>query len=88
VPGELDKCITVIDIEQVKMSDVAGESLDFVRKSVAIANQHYPERAHVIFLVNVPSWFSFVWRLVKPLVHEVRSCLPYLCRHFLNPGQI
>lgn len=44
VPGELDKCITVIDIEQVKMSDMAGDALDFVRKSVGIANQHYPER--------------------------------------------
>eukprot|EP00602_Paraphysomonas_sp_CaronLab_P003563 CAMPEP_0185027420 /NCGR_PEP_ID=MMETSP1103-20130426/12453_1 /TAXON_ID=36769 /ORGANISM="Paraphysomonas bandaiensis, Strain Caron Lab Isolate" /LENGTH=627 /DNA_ID=CAMNT_0027561407 /DNA_START=472 /DNA_END=2352 /DNA_ORIENTATION=- len=70
VTGELEKCITVIDIEKVGMGDLAGDALDFVRKSVAIANHHYPERAFVIFLVNVPSWFSFIWRVVKPLVHE------------------
>jgi hypothetical protein len=47
VTGEMEKAITVIDIEQVKMSDVAGDALEFVRRSVGIANQHYPERSFV-----------------------------------------
>ena len=34
------------------------------------ANHHYPERAHCIFLVNVPGWFSWVYKMVRPLVHE------------------
>jgi hypothetical protein len=42
----MEKAITVIDIEQVKMSDFAGDALEFVRRSVGIANQHYPERFH------------------------------------------
>jgi hypothetical protein len=44
VTGDMEKAITVIDIEQVKMSDIAGDALEFVRRSVGIANQHYPER--------------------------------------------
>ncbi len=45
VTGELEKAITVIDIEKVKLSDVAGDALEFVRRSVTIANHHYPERS-------------------------------------------
>jgi hypothetical protein len=28
-------------------------------------------RAYVIFVVNVPGWFSWLWGLIKPLVHPV-----------------
>lgn len=52
------------------MAVFAGETLEFIRKTISIANQHYPERAYVVFIVNAPSWFSWVWRMMKPLVHE------------------
>ena len=60
VTGELEKAITVIDIEQVKMSDVAGDALEFVRRSVSIANQHYPER--YFEQINCPI-YSFLYLL-------------------------
>jgi hypothetical protein len=68
--GELDKCLTVLDLGGMSMSDVKGEPLEFVRKTVSYANQHYPERAHCIYLVNVPGWFSWIYKLLKPLIHE------------------
>jgi hypothetical protein len=43
--------------------------MDHTRRTIATANQHYPERSHVIFVVNAPSWSSFVWRLLSPFVH-------------------
>ena len=46
------------------------EPLEFVRKTVQYANHHYPERAHCIFLVNVPGWFSWIYKMLKPLIHE------------------
>ena len=58
MPGDLDKCITVIDIEKVKMSDFAGESLEFVRKSVTIANQHYPERSDTPCLPIISAYYT------------------------------
>jgi hypothetical protein len=36
----------------------------------------------MIFLVNVPSWFSFIWRIVKPMVHEVHP------RLFASPDRL
>jgi len=68
--GHLDKCLSVIDMAGLSLSDVKGEALEFVRKTVSYANQHYPERAHTIFLVNVPSWFSWTYKMLKPLIHE------------------
>ena len=44
VPDPLGKSIAVIDMGAVKMADLAGEALEFVRKCVSIANQHFPER--------------------------------------------
>ncbi len=43
-PEPLAKSIAVIDICNLSMSQVGGEVLEFVRASVTIANQHYPER--------------------------------------------
>lgn len=62
----MEKAITVIDIEQVKMSDVAGDALEFVRRSVGIANQHYPER--------------FPWFLSFPSSHPSLQSISYLSR--------
>jgi hypothetical protein len=33
--------------------------------------EHYPERCRVIIIANTPGWFSFVWKLIRPLVNEV-----------------
>jgi hypothetical protein len=52
------------------MSDLTGEKIEHLKKSVGAANAHYPERSYVIFVVNAPVWFSFIWKIVKPLVHE------------------
>ena len=62
--------LQVMDVGNLKMSDIVGDNMDFVKRTVAIANQHYPERAYVIFVVNAPSWFSWLWKMVKPMVHE------------------
>lgn len=67
---DLAKGIAVIDIGNVKMGDLAGDNLSFLKKTIAFANQHYPERSHVIFIINAPFFFSMLWRVVKPLVHE------------------
>jgi hypothetical protein len=45
VTGELEKAISVIDIEKVKLSDITGVALEFFHRSVTIANHHYPERS-------------------------------------------
>jgi uncharacterized membrane protein YgcG len=67
---ETAKSISVLDLAGVGLSDLAGDNLTFLKKALNYANQHYPERSSVIFIVNAPYYFSMGWRLVKPMVHE------------------
>ena len=67
---ETAKSIAVIDLAGVKLTDLAGDNLTFMKKALGIANLHYPERSFVIYIVNAPIYFSMGWRLVKPMVHE------------------
>ena len=70
IPDEMARCISVVDMENIALSDLAGDKLEFLRKSVAAANAHYPERSFMIMIINVPYWFSLVWNIVKPYIHE------------------
>ena len=65
------KCISIIDMENLKMNSIiyGGDTLDFVKKMVGIANLHYPERSLVMFVINAPSWFSMLWKMIKPMIH-------------------
>lgn len=67
---ETAKSVAVLDLAGIKLSDLAGDNLNFVKRTVAIANQHYPERSQVIFVINAPYFFSMAWKLIKNLVHE------------------
>lgn len=66
---ETAKSIAVIDANGIGISDLAGSNLDFVKTTVTYANQHYPERSHVIFVINAPFFASMMWKIVKPWVH-------------------
>lgn len=84
---EMAKGIAVLDIEGVNMGDLTGEKLEHLKKSVSAANQHYPERSYVIFVVNAPMWFSFIWKLIKPLVHEnTQKKVKILSKHEVLKG--
>ena len=84
---EMAKGIAVLDIEGVNMGDLTGDKLEHLKKSVSAANQHYPERSFVIFVVNAPMWFSFIWKLIKPLVHEnTQKKVKILSKHELLKG--
>jgi len=68
--NEMAKSIAVLDVNGIGMSDMAGSNMDYIKKTVGIANTHYPERSYVIFVINAPWMASLMWKLVKPLVHE------------------
>lgn len=70
-PSEDGKSIYIIDLEGMGLRDFAGEVVDFVKKASAFTGAHYPERSGSIFVVNVPSWFSIIWNVVRSMVDEV-----------------
>ncbi|EFN55114.1 expressed protein [Chlorella variabilis] len=64
------KSVNIIDLSGLKMSDAAGEAFRFISKAGALLNLHYPLRLHKAFLINAPSWWSVVWRMVSPLIDK------------------
>lgn len=69
--SEEGKSIYVIDLDGIGFRDFAGEVVDFVKRASSFTGAHYPERSGTIFVVNVPSWFSVIWNVVKPMVDDV-----------------
>lgn len=69
--GEDGRSIYVIDLEGIGFRDFAGEVVDFTKRASSFTAEHYPERSGSIFVINVPSWFSIIWSVVKPMVDEV-----------------
>lgn len=48
-----------------------GEILELICLfDILLILQFHFGRSFIIFVVNVPIWFSVVWRIVKPLIHE------------------
>ena len=70
-PSEEGRSIYIIDLEGMGLRDFAGEVVDFVKRASAFTGDHYPERSGSIFVINVPSWFSIIWNVVRSLVDEV-----------------
>lgn len=52
------------------MKDIAGEPFEFIRRATHFMQEHYPERCRVIIIANTPGWFSFIWKMIRPLVNE------------------
>ena len=50
------------------MRQIIGETVSFAKRVAKIAQEHYPERAHKIYIVHVPLWFNTVFKIIKPLL--------------------
>jgi hypothetical protein len=77
-PDEMAKSISVVDMGSVTMASLTGEPFKFLNESIKIANAHYPERSYVIFIVNAPGWFSWLWKMIKVLKNNLVVLTPCL----------
>lgn len=70
-PDDNKKCISVVDVEGIGISDFRGEAVEYVKKAAAVSGKHYPERCAYIIVINIPSWFNVIWNVVKNMIDEV-----------------
>ena len=80
LPSESAKMVTVIDVAGVGIRDFAGDVLTFIRSAAKFTSAHYPERCAHIFIVNVPLWFSTVWKLIAPMLDPVTLAKTHILR--------
>lgn len=62
--------VTILDVDNVGMSDLRGDALTFLKAASKIIQQHYVERSYKMFIVNAPGWFSILWKVIAPLLNE------------------
>ena len=56
---------TVLDLKDMRLSQVNKDFLAFVKAIAAVDSKYYPETLGKMFVINAPSAFPFVWRMVK-----------------------
>lgn len=62
--------IFIADLDGITLADFVGEAVELVKKASKVSAEHYPERAGLVFIINVPKWFKLIWKAIVPLVPE------------------
>jgi len=65
------RVLTVLDVRGVGLKDARGKAMDFIRQASKFQAAHYPERSFQIWIINVPSWFGLIWKVIYRMLDEV-----------------
>ena len=64
----IETLTAVIDVQDMKLSLITRDFLSLIKRIAHIDQQQYPETLGKIFIINTPSAFPYVWRVVKPFL--------------------
>jgi hypothetical protein len=75
-----DRFVAVLDLKHIGMGVIRNPSVVKLLKEFAHVDQHsYPENMRVMLLLNAPSSFTFVWKVVSGFLEErVRKKMVFL----------
>lgn len=95
-PRPNGQIISIFDVENSSISELAGKTLKMFKKCSALVGAHYPERSYKIFIVNAPWYFSTGWSILSPFLdprtrqkisivrsNAQKALAPYCDAHFL-----
>ncbi len=68
----------LIDVKDMQLSQITRDFLNLTKMLAEIDQKQYPETLGRMFIINVPSVFPFVWRMVK----VIKRFLKYVCSAF------
>ena len=71
-PEEEPRTMTsILDLTGLNMSILRHRDLiGFVKQFVQMTSTHYPARSYKTLLLNAPSWFGMLYKLLTPLLRE------------------
>eukprot|EP00518_Triparma_eleuthera_P005816 CAMPEP_0182466628 /NCGR_PEP_ID=MMETSP1319-20130603/12406_1 /TAXON_ID=172717 /ORGANISM="Bolidomonas pacifica, Strain RCC208" /LENGTH=726 /DNA_ID=CAMNT_0024666647 /DNA_START=16 /DNA_END=2196 /DNA_ORIENTATION=+ len=67
--GEQTRTLSGVDVQNVGLYDLKGVVKEFLAAISKISQEHYPERAGKICVLNAPGWFSMLWNVIKLTLH-------------------
>ena len=60
----------VFSFKGVGLRDLAGEVVSYMKQTIQVSQEHYPERSFKIYILNIPRWFDVVLKLVRPFLAQ------------------
>lgn len=66
-PKITQSCV-ILDLAGIKLSMFNSRAREFLRTVSKISSDNYPETLGCMFIVNVPSFFSILYSVAKPLI--------------------
>ncbi len=67
--SEEARTLSGVDVQNVGLYDIKGVVKEFLGAISKISQDHYPERAGKICVLNAPGWFSMLWNVIKLMLH-------------------
>ena len=64
----IETVVAVLDLRGCSIGMTGGAFFRLVNAWTKVDSDHYPERMGTVFLINVPSVFSIVWKAIRPLL--------------------
>ncbi|KAG1691003.1 hypothetical protein DVH05_027285 [Phytophthora capsici] len=61
--------LKIYDIKGISMADLSSDVVNYTKKWGEVSATYNPERVYQIFIINPPTWFNLIWKLVSPLVN-------------------
>lgn len=58
----------LIDVKDMQLSQITRDFLNLTKMLAEVDQKQYPETLGRMFIINVPSVFPFVWRMVKVML--------------------
>lgn len=59
--------ITIYDLKGVSRSQISSDTFEMIKVGNQVMSS-FPETLHCLLIINAPSWFGFVWSVVKKLI--------------------
>lgn len=79
-PDDNGRSVTILDLDGLKLKQLTGEVMSFIRAANGFYGQHFPERAAHIILINVPSVFNVGWRMVSKFIDPITLKKIIVCK--------
>jgi len=58
------------DLAGIKISDLMGDTLLFLKNASRTAQNYYVERCKLVLILNAPFFFSMIWAAISPILNE------------------
>ena len=65
------KTTAVMDLEGMRLGQVTSDFITLVKSMAQVDQARYPETMGRVFIINTPSAFPMVWRMIKPFLDPV-----------------